>query len=448
MLINVLKFSNIKLAFFTVAVGLYLIGASMVANADTVAYFQDNNGEFGTIDLNSGQTTIINPYNALEAGYGLGVANNILYYTTSNNSGVYGAGQLWSINPATGAATFIGASGLNYAAFGSTSNGLFAYVIGGPIASINPTTGAATEIGAAEGAQFPILSTSKDSSSLYEINAGLGVLNRYFWGINTANGSTTIFGTSLSSNDWAAMVYMNGTLYAVLQAGISNAPFATYTINTSTGITTQYGSTLPATQPYIMGLAPYPLPPTPGTWYSIPGAIISTPGLAWNPTSSKMQMVVRGSGNTIWSSTLDSSGIFNNDWTQIPGAIISPPALAWNTTAGKMQMVVQGSGNTIWSATFSSTGTFNNDWTQISGSIISSPALAWDSVNNKIQMVVQGSGNTIWSSTFSSTGTFNNDWTQMAGTIIDRPAIASDPVLGRLMIVVRGTNNSIWAMAH
>ncbi len=374
MLMNVLKFSNIKLALFTVAVGLYLIGSSTAADAAPLAYFEDNGGDFGTIDLKTGQRTIINPNPALQGGLGLGVFNNILYYTTNNN----GYGQLWSINPANGAATFIGASGRNYVAFGSTSNGLFAYVYAGPIVSINPTNGAATDIGTPEGAMFPTLSTSKDSSSLYEINAGTSALNRYFWSINTVNGSYTQLGSSLSSNNWyGAMVLMNGTLYAILQPGINGgAPFETDTINTSTG------------------------------------------------------------------------GTFNNDWTQIPGTIISPPAVVWNSANSSTQMVVQGSGNTIWSSTFNSTGTFNNDWTQISGAIISPPALAWDSVNNKIQMVVQGSGNTIWASTFSSTGTFNNDWTQMPGAIIDRPAIVSDSVLGRLIIVVRGTNNSIWAMAH
>jgi hypothetical protein len=265
MLTNLLKFSTIKLAFFTIAIGLYLIGTSTVAKADTVAYFQDNNGEFGTIDLNTGQTTIINSNNTLLAGYGLGVVNGKLYFTTSNNSNVYGHGQLWSINPATGAATFIGASGLDYAAFGSTTNGLFSYVIGGPIASINPANGVATEIGLPEGVNFPILSTSNDSSSLYEINAGTGALSRFFASINTATGSATTLGTSLSSNDWAAMVYLNGTLYAILQAGTPNAPFATYTINTSTGITTQYGPVLSSSQPFILGLAPYPLPGTPST---------------------------------------------------------------------------------------------------------------------------------------------------------------------------------------
>ena len=52
------------------------------------------------------------------------------------------------------------------------------------------------------------------------------------------------------------MVEMNGTLYAILQAGTPNAPFATYTIDTSNGNTTLYGSW--ARQPlyYIAGLAP------------------------------------------------------------------------------------------------------------------------------------------------------------------------------------------------
>ena len=153
MLMNVLKFSNIKLAFFTVAVGLCLIGISTVADAAPLAYFEDDGGEFGTIDLKTGQRTIINPNNALQGGLGLGVFNNILYYTTSIQQH-HGYGQLWSINPANGAATFIGASGRNYVAFGSTSNGLFAYVYGGPIVSINPTNGAATDIGTPEGANF------------------------------------------------------------------------------------------------------------------------------------------------------------------------------------------------------------------------------------------------------------------------------------------------------
>ncbi len=152
-------------------------------------------------------------------------------------------------------------------------------------------------------------------------------------------------------------------------------------------------------------------------WTHIPGAIISPPALAWNPVSSKIEMVVRGSGNSIWAATFNSDGTFNSDWTNVPGAIISPPAIAWNPSASKMQMLVQGSGNSIWAATFGSDGTFNSDWTQIPGAILNPPAVAWNPSASKMQMLVQGSGNSIWSATFKSDGTFNSDWTQIPGAI-------------------------------
>ena len=180
-------------------------------------------------------------------------------------------------------------------------------------------------------------------------------------------------------------------------------------------------------------------------WQSIPGAISSSPALAWNPVSNKIQMVVQGSGDTIWSSTFDSSGTFNDDWTRIPGAIMSPPALAWNPVSNKMQMVVQGSGNTIWASTFSSTGDFNDDWTLIPGAIMSPPALAWNPVSNKMQMVVRGSSDTIWSSTLDSSGTFNSDWTQIPGAIISTPALAWNPASNKMQMVVQGNGDTIWS---
>ena len=178
-------------------------------------------------------------------------------------------------------------------------------------------------------------------------------------------------------------------------------------------------------------------------WTQIPGTVISPPALAWNPVINSMQMAVQGSGNSIWTATFDSC-YFIGVWNQIPGTIISSPALAWNPVSSSMQMVVQGSGNSIWTATFNSSGAFNNDWTQIPGTIISSPALAWNPVSSSMLMVVQGSGNSIWTATFNSSGVFNNDWTQIPGTVISPPAIAWNPVNSSMQMVVQGSGNSIW----
>ena len=180
-------------------------------------------------------------------------------------------------------------------------------------------------------------------------------------------------------------------------------------------------------------------------WTQIPGAMLSPPAIAWNPVSSKMQMIVQGSGNSIWSSTFNSSGAFDNDWTQIPGAILSPPAIVWNPVSSKMQMIVQGSGNSIWSSTFNSSGAFNNDWTQIPGAILSPPAIVWNSNSSNTQMVVQGSNNTIWSSTFNSSGGFNSNWTQIPGAIISPPALAWNPSSNTIQMLVRGSGNTVWA---
>jgi hypothetical protein len=64
-----------------------------------------------------------------------------------------------------------------------------------------------------------------------------------------------------------------------------------------------------------------------------------------------MQMVVRGGGDTIWTSTFDSTGTFNNDWTQIPGFSPSAPGMIYLPT-GTMCIVVRGSDNSIWEMQF------------------------------------------------------------------------------------------------
>jgi hypothetical protein len=185
-------------------------------------------------------------------------------------------------------------------------------------------------------------------------------------------------------------------------------------------------------------------------WVQIPGAILSTPALAWNPSAGKMQMVVRGGGDSIWAILLNADGTQDGGWVQIPGAIFSTPALAWNPNypgGGRMQMVVRGGGDSIWAASFNSSGVFNSDWTFIPGSIPSSPALAWDGGTQKMQMVVRGGGDTIWAATFGSNGTFNNDWTQIPGSTPSTPGIAYLRS-GCMFIVVQGSDNSIWKMPY
>jgi M6 family metalloprotease-like protein len=185
-----------------------------------------------------------------------------------------------------------------------------------------------------------------------------------------------------------------------------------------------------------------------GSWALVPGTTLSAPALAWNPNypgGARMQVVVRGGGNTIWRGTFNSSGTFMNDWAQIPGAILDAPALAWNPLVNEVQMAVRGLNDTIWASTFDSTGTFMNDWVQIPGTTLSAPALAWNPIAQKILMVVRGGGNSIWRATFNSSGTFMNDWVQIPGAILDAPALAWNPLVTEVQMSVRGGGDSIWA---
>ena len=181
-------------------------------------------------------------------------------------------------------------------------------------------------------------------------------------------------------------------------------------------------------------------------WSSIPGLTASSPALAWNPSANKLQMVVRASNDTLWASTFNSSGVFNNDWVNIPGLTPDAPALAWNPLANKMQMVVRGSdGSSIWTATFNSSGAFNNDWVNIPGGMASSPALAWNPVTNEMQMVVRASNSTLWASTFNSSGVFNNDWINVPGLTASSPVLAWSDFTSSVHMMVRASNDTIWA---
>ena len=454
--INLFALCNIRLACLTIVVGLYLVCASAAAQADSYACYETSYGaaDFGVVDLSTGVTTPVGSLGSNigydGAGFNNGLATfNGRLYTINNSYGFYG--QLYSVNTSNGAVTAVGSpSGIFYDALGSTTSGLFA--VGAPagvltpaLYSINPSTGAATLI-----ASFTIPSglpggpsLSTNSNSLY---MAFGGGNPYFYQINTSSGQLSLISASLcvtndtqQCNGMNEMVEENGILYG---SDMNNKLF---TIDTTTGVVSPSGNSVTNITGEVYGLAPCTLPLIQGVWQSIPGAIISSPTLAWNPVTSKIQMVARGSGNTIWSATFNSSGTFNNDWAQIPGTIISPPALAWNSSINKLQMVVQGSGNTIWSSTFNSSGAFNNDWTQIPGVIISPPALVWNSSSNDTQLVVQGSGNTIWSSTFNSSGTFNNNWTQIPGAIVSPPALVWNSSSNEAQMVVRGSGNTIWS---
>ena len=259
MSINLLRISNVKRVILSIAIGLLLIGASTTARANVMAYYYSNAsgsryGAFGTIDLDTGAITVIKSNTVLGDAIGFGVVGGNLYTAFRADT------KLYSIDPTNGNTTLKGSlsSGNGYAALGSTSDGLFAYLVGSKFATINPSDGSAvvkptppyTGVG---GGMFPVWSTSSDSTTLSEYNSGTGEYGRYFGTINTSTGLGTLKNAALGSNihldvgGVRAMFEQGGTLYAIVQIGNQVMQGSTvgnlqaYTIDAN-GNATRYGT--------------------------------------------------------------------------------------------------------------------------------------------------------------------------------------------------------------
>jgi hypothetical protein len=86
--------------------------------------------------------------------------------------------------------------------------------------------------------------------------------------------------------------------------------------------------------------------------------------------------VVRHADNTLWKMTCE--GTFNcSAWTQIGGKFSVQPTLTWDPSIQKYILIGIGNNKTsIWRSTFEADGTWNNDWTLITGASPSPVAVA------------------------------------------------------------------------
>ena len=181
---------------------------------------------FGTVDLNSGAFTLIG--NMGSGGYdGLAVANGVLY--TEQN------GLLYSVNTTNANLTLIGGltGNPNLNTFGSTTTGLYGVSGAGSLQvatlfSINPQTGAISAIGPIGASAIP------NGQSYYErLSVGSSTLymesNSNLYTINTTTGVATQVGTTDSNGYLSSVLLLEyGTYYAGTGSGIA-------TINITTG---------------------------------------------------------------------------------------------------------------------------------------------------------------------------------------------------------------------
>jgi hypothetical protein len=86
--------------------------------------------------------------------------------------------------------------------------------------------------------------------------------------------------------------------------------------------------------------------------------------------------VVRHSDNTIWKMACGGTEVCS-EWTKIGGKYAVQPTLTWDPSIQKYILIGIGNNKTsIWRSTFEADGTWNNDWTQITGASPSPVAVA------------------------------------------------------------------------
>ncbi len=217
------------------ATGFFLLpGLQRAARADALAYMSTGTDQFGIIDPKTGVFT--ESGNSGQLLSGLGVSAGHLY------GGVADTGDLYQVNPANGALSLVGAGTINYLATGSTTSGL--YALGGPntagaaltLYSINATTGAATSIGATgldlSTTVVDTVGISTGSGTLY-LTFGPSFSTSTLYSVNLTTGAATSIGNT-GGDGLGATLFENGTLYGGSNTNGVSLADSVYTLNPAT----------------------------------------------------------------------------------------------------------------------------------------------------------------------------------------------------------------------
>lgn len=179
----------------------------------------------GTVSANAGTT----------AGLALGAGNTVYLSSTSLDS-------LFTLDLLTGNATLVGAygdaavvmHGLEYVPATGKLYGLSSHNNG--LYDVNPATGAATLIGTSGLTSFSNLGWNSVAGVMYLTNSGTDSL----YTINLATGATTLVGALAGPTNPNGVAFnsTNGQMYLV-----DNSTDSLYTLNLATGAATLVGST-------------------------------------------------------------------------------------------------------------------------------------------------------------------------------------------------------------
>jgi hypothetical protein len=261
-----------------------LLLSSSSATAASVVYVVNDNSQFGTLNLTTGSFTQIGPATPEgETGLVPGPNGSLLTLTYS--------GKLDSINPATGATTVIGPTGLadcttptspcgptSASTLGYLNEKIYATDFQNNLYSVNPATGAATLIGKTGipavpavpfsmnpdgsfnfydegivGADGKLFATFDAASFNPATSANTPITAPELYEIDPSSGLATLIGPTALGLD--SMVELNGTFYAF--SGVSNQVM---TIDLESGSTSIVGNIDPSAGVIAGAASPVPEP--------------------------------------------------------------------------------------------------------------------------------------------------------------------------------------------
>jgi hypothetical protein len=217
---------------------------------DALEFVETKDGIFGRVDLVTGDfTQIADNGSKITSGSfaGFGVANGTLYATDYHQP----HGTLYSVNTTTGVPTAIGSSTVNYEVFGSTAAGvLYAGGVDNNLYTIDPATGAATVVA-------PVGVSIANFNGGFSTGAALLylVIDTNLYKINTSTGAATLVGAT-GGPQMTALAFDNNVLWG----GQAIPSFAVATINASSGVATTGPAVTGTNAGDFFAMAPDPIP--------------------------------------------------------------------------------------------------------------------------------------------------------------------------------------------
>lgn len=154
-------------------------------------------------------------------------------------------------------------------------------------------------------------------------------------------------------------------------------------------------------------------------------------------TSSRIDIVARGAGNTVaWKNWV--SGVGWSSWQNIPGATTyyNPAICSW--ASNRLDVFHRGTSNWIYQATWN--GSSWSGWTNLGGGTVYGPA-AVSQGTNLIDMFIVSTDYRMYQKKYVN-GTWDSVWTNLEGVWTSNPAVCSW-AQGRLDLFCRGLSNDI-----